>query len=837
LHSAKRVQRTILITMIIARPKDRTMPIQRIGQDFIVNSTTAGAQSNPSITTLADGRFLMTWSSDDAGDGSGACIRGRIYNATGTAAGNDFIVNTTTTNRQTDSSVTVLTDGRFVVTWQSEDPGDGSSHCIRGRIYKADGVAVGNDFIVNTTTTGYQADPAVIELPDGRFVVVWESDEAGDGSGYCVRGRLYGADGNPAGDDFVVDTSPHLDQYDPNVTTLSDGRFVVTWTSEDGGDGAGVTCIRGRIYGSDGVAAGSDFVVNSSSADDQYGREIAALADGRFIVTWASYDPGDGSGPCVRVRIYEADGSPAGNDFILNSTAANTQYAPSVTPLADGRFVAVWQSLDSGDGSGFCIRARLYNIDGSPAGDDFIVNTTTTNNQVVPDVTALPDGRFVVTWYSNDPGDGSGSCIRAQMFDPTKFVGTAGADSWLGGNLADDIRGDAGDDNLRGGGGGDEIYGGTGNDVLEGGAGGDKLVGDAGIDTASYAYSGAGVTVNLASGTGTAGDAEQDKIFEIENVLGSDFADTLVGDVGNNVLDGGAGDDTVIFSENLGKYSLIELHDRVVVSGPDGTDTLKNIEHFKFADGTVHVADDGNPLFDTLYYLSRNPDVFHAGVNAIDHFNNYGWHERRDPNGFFDTSGYFGAHKDVTASGMNPLDHYDQVGWHKGYDPSANFDTTLYLIRNPDVAAAGVDPLAHYLQFGRAEGRQAYQAIGSVVANGFDAEYYLFHNPDVAAAGVDPLAHYQQYGWKEGRDPNGWFDTKGYLAAYQDVDAAGVNPLEHYEQFGWKEGRDPSTGFDASAYLTTYQDVAAAGANPLDHFLQYGIYEGRTPFNDGTWHY
>ena len=170
---------------------------------------------------------------------------------------------------------------------------------------------------------------------------------------------------------------------------------------------------------------------------------------------------------------------------------------------------------------------------------------------------------------------------------------------------------------------------------------------------------------------------------------------------------GGLGEDTAAFLQNLGQYTVEDFGGRVRVSGADGVDLLFSIEHLRFTDATLTPVDDGDPLFDALYYYSRNTDVYFAGVDALAHFNAFGRHEGRDPNAFFDTSGYLAVNKDVAASGANPLDHYHQGGWQQGRDPSAAFDTTLYLIRNPDVAAAGVDPLAHYLQFGFAEGRQA----------------------------------------------------------------------------------------------------------------------------------
>jgi hypothetical protein len=321
--------------------------------------------------------------------------------------------------------------------------------------------------------------------------------------------------------------------------------------------------------------------------------------------------------------------------------------------------------------------------------------------------------------------------------------------------------------------------------------------------------------------------------------VGTAGNDTFTSTSVDDLIDGNGGDDTVIFSRNLADYSIQDLGSTfgtttIKVSSVDGNDTLHSISHLRFADGTINVAD-GSGLFDTIFYDRNNLDVFHAGANALNHFNTTGWHEGRDPDAFFSTSFYLGANPDVRASGANPLDHYHQTGWKEGRDPGPNFDTKLYLIHNPDVAAAGIDPLEHYLQHGIPEGRQAYAAIGTAV-NGFDAEYYLIHNPDVAAAGVDPLTHFNASGWHEGRNPNAYFDTAGYLAHYADVAAAGINPLTHYEQFGWKEGRDPSAAFDTLGYLAANPDVAAAHLNPLDHFLNNGIYEGRTAINDGVWH-
>ncbi|MEM9320243.1 MAG: calcium-binding protein [Pseudomonadota bacterium] len=141
------------------------------------------------------------------------------------------------------------------------------------------------------------------------------------------------------------------------------------------------------------------------------------------------------------------------------------------------------------------------------------------------------------------------------------LVGGAGDDTAFGGSGNDNISGDQGDDSLVGGAGDDMIRGGSGDDTmlggddddwLEGGAGGDWMQGDAGNDTADYTSSTGTVWVTLNAGLGFYGHAQGDRLFNIENLRGSQYTDWLQGDArankiegqdGNDVIEGLAGDD------------------------------------------------------------------------------------------------------------------------------------------------------------------------------------------------------------------------------------------------------------------------------------------------------
>lgn len=113
---------------------------------------------------------------------------------------------------------------------------------------------------------------------------------------------------------------------------------------------------------------------------------------------------------------------------------------------------------------------------------------------------------------------------------------------------------------------------------------------------------------------------------------------------------------------------------------------------------------------DTDWYLGENLDVWAAGVNPRQHYEEFGWREGRDPNHYFDNSWYLEAYSDVEAANVNPMEHYNSFGWREGRDPGPLFDTEAYLTANPDVAAAGVNPLQHFMEFGLKEGRPAWIA-------------------------------------------------------------------------------------------------------------------------------
>jgi Ca2+-binding RTX toxin-like protein len=135
------------------------------------------------------------------------------------------------------------------------------------------------------------------------------------------------------------------------------------------------------------------------------------------------------------------------------------------------------------------------------------------------------------------------------------------------GNL---LRGNRGDDYIEGRGGTDSLMGDRGNDTLVGGAMGDILNGGAGNDTASYHTSIGGVVVSLGdqrgsvwNGSASGGDATGDVLYSIENLTGSAYVDELIGNAGDNVLDGGGNADRMSGAEGNDTYVVDNVNDVV----------------------------------------------------------------------------------------------------------------------------------------------------------------------------------------------------------------------------------------------------------------------------------
>jgi hypothetical protein len=315
------------------------------GGQFAVNTYTTDYQYWPKMSADARGNFVVAWSSYDQ-DASRWGVFGQRFNASGARVGAEFQANTYTTGYQFLPQPAVAAGGSFVVVWSSFYPGgqDGSEAAIIGRRYDSNGVAIGGEFQVNTYTTGYQIYGSVGSAPGGSFVVAWQSKQ--DGSYYGIVGRRFDAAGSPVGAEFIVNSTTTGYQVRPSVAVNANGSFVVVFHSPDGPQSFD---LRARLFDATGSPVGADFVVNTYTTGTQYGYALSTDAQGNFVVAWSSAT-GDGSGYGVFAQRFSAAGARRGAEFRVNTYTTNEQDMAAIASDGVGNFDVSWRSFPGQDG-------------------------------------------------------------------------------------------------------------------------------------------------------------------------------------------------------------------------------------------------------------------------------------------------------------------------------------------------------------------------------------------------------------------------------------------------------------------------------------------------------
>jgi len=229
------------------------------------------------------------------------------------------------------------------------------------------------------------------------------------------------------------------------------------------------------------------------------------------------------------------------------------------------------------------------------SGPQVISSTDGTLNELVEEVRLTDGNGNLLLEITGLNFTGTPEQEAALEGGPEAFI-----DFFLSGD--DTVTGTTSDDSyLYAGAGDDVVDGGSGDDLLIGGSGlgNDTYIGGTGTDTVKYTSATAGIRVDLSKGTaasisGDAASIGRDQLSGIENIIGGQYDDILVGDAqanrleggsGSDQLDGGSGIDTAAYSGS--RLTMSRSGDQWQVAG----DTLTNIERVEFDNGAIGLDD------------------------------------------------------------------------------------------------------------------------------------------------------------------------------------------------------------------------------------------------------
>jgi len=330
--------------------------------------------------------------------------------------GEEFQVSTTAEGKQYNPKVTVLSNGGFVVVWESEREERGCSassqrcssdadcpgrqYCvpfrhILARIFDPDANPAGEEFRVDEIDFNRPSDPAVAALPDGAFVVTWQDNES-------IYARTFASSGVARSDARPIN-QPTFSAFTPSVASSPGGDFGIVWQ-----DRSLPALIHAKRFRTDFGVVQSEFVVGEPLGHFfEFGvPAIAFLPHGNFMVAWIN-DTSNVVPGAVFGRIFAVDGHAVGETFFID-TGPNLDRARRTDSCAGvSEFVVAWEAeyypaiSDPGVDDICKVRVRRYDDSGSPSGDPFAAGDDSSfASERFGAIACSGDGGFVVSWDS-----------------------------------------------------------------------------------------------------------------------------------------------------------------------------------------------------------------------------------------------------------------------------------------------------------------------------------------------------------------------------------------------------------------------------------------------------
>ena len=450
-----------------------------------VNDVVSTEQDTPAITRLASGNLVVVWRDNSSiGDPIPFSVKMKIFDASGVALTSETLVNTTTQGWQYWPSVATLQNGNFVVSWLDDHLGK------MFQLYDASGARIGGETHAGgggATTSVVALSNGNFELAgniyDGQGQLV-ASSVAGTGAphaidgGFLIDSALYDNNGvaQPA-----LPSASVIGSGGATLLGLDNARNLIIYREDDGIGGQIVPSVASvsetapenapaltlatasaalnstftYSYVSDSAGGafrveGNDLVVADASkldfetaptinvtlrstdlngaqytttfslniADQQLEYRIVAGPEAQYTAG-LHHDPqfttltnGNvvelfATGDAVNGQLFDASMNPIGGIFPVNVPVGQSpQMQPEAIALPGGGFAAIWSSP-------FDLFARFFDASGSPTGPDFMVPTDILYPERFGDVALLSGGNLIVTWWDQING------LQGQILSPT----------------------------------------------------------------------------------------------------------------------------------------------------------------------------------------------------------------------------------------------------------------------------------------------------------------------------------------------------------------------------------------------------------------------------------
>ncbi len=259
----------------------------------------------------------------------------------------------------------------------------------------------GSEFQVNTQATSVQWQPAITSLSDGGFMVAWTDENPAIDE---IRMQRFDALGNPVASEFLpFDDQNSLSGSNSDLVQLADGTI---WFVSDRAGGSATT--DGQVVTLEGANIRDQFLLAATGSDAAV---VSLGSNGAAVVGVAFND--------LFMNFYDSIGNSVTTISVNTNvfgTLAGIQISPEVATNSAGNRIAVtWRDVADSN-----IHARVFDNAGNEITTEFRVNTPS-NTPQVPEIVWISNDRFVVTWseFSAAPVADTNFSIQFAVYSET----------------------------------------------------------------------------------------------------------------------------------------------------------------------------------------------------------------------------------------------------------------------------------------------------------------------------------------------------------------------------------------------------------------------------------
>lgn len=346
----------------------------------LVNTTTEGLQIAPDVARMSDGRFLVVWETLDQPPVDHG-VFARYFSTSGDPVGPEFRVDAGPRNHYTYPKV-ATDDHGFVVVWNHSK--DQIVHNVLGRAFTEDGSPIGPPFAIHQPDEPAPTAPDVAADPAGGYVAVWLAPHDG---GMAIFGRKLGASGQPVGPAFPIATGPYSRLGGLDVDAFGPGQFILGYARQPG-PGFGVYV---RAFEADGELGEEIHVAEGYDDYGIIGLRLGAGSDGSAVVSWGN--------EIFHATWYRARLCSPSGEILADVDLGTAPDDVSVERARDGSWLLLSRLADD------LVRGSLYSPQGELVGSPFDLASSWNLGVPVADFDVDSNPVLVGEWYEG--GDAS----------------------------------------------------------------------------------------------------------------------------------------------------------------------------------------------------------------------------------------------------------------------------------------------------------------------------------------------------------------------------------------------------------------------------------------------